>query len=214
MMTVMTRTTLVEIMVMTTRILLALILLLSGCTGLSAFLTKHPIACSARWTGEIDEAFAEKANQDIAAAIGIKCEILFVALYSPGGSVVDGLEVVRLMRAAQDKIIIAVHGGGMVASMATMVLAAGTPGYRTIDPNTFTLIHAMRKYTGECVSVNAGPTEAEKIDNQIIYVMASVMAELTGQSVNVTMDWLKCDNSQVGNGKMLVDMGFADRVSR
>lgn len=201
-------------MTMTTRLLLSFVLLFTGCAAFPA-IAEHPIICSARWTGEIDEQFVERAQKDIDAAIEVSCQILFVALYSPGGSVVDGLEVVRMMRAAQHNLIIAVHGGGMVASMATVVLAAGTPGYRTIDPDTFTLVHGMKKYNGECVVPVPNPAaEHEKIDNQIVYVMAHVLAELTGQGINVTLDWLKCDNSLVGNGFMLVQMGFADKVVR
>ncbi len=90
--------------------------------------------------GEINEPMA---NTIIAQMLFLESENpnADISLYiqSPGGSVYAGLSILDTMRYIKPNV--ATIGMGMVASMASILLAAGAKGKRSVLPNTRVMIH-------------------------------------------------------------------------
>lgn len=90
--------------------------------------------------GEINETMA---NTIIAQMLFLESENpnADISLYiqSPGGSVYAGLAILDTMRYIKPNV--ATIGMGMVASMASILLAAGEKGKRSLLPNTRVMIH-------------------------------------------------------------------------
>ena len=66
-------------------------------------------------------------------------ESITMVINSPGGSIQDGLVLIDVMR-SYDGIIKTVSLG-MAASMAAVILAAGTKGHRYISPHSQVMLH-------------------------------------------------------------------------
>ena len=196
---------------------LTLSLLLNACYVFSSL--PDPSLCKAWWSGEINDEFAEKVRADFDRVRGNGCEKVTIALSSPGGYVVAGLETIRLMREAQGQgLVVEVHGGALVASMAVVVLAAGTPGHRYTNEHTLVIVHGPRQQEtlfepARCLSTVPNPKdENDKILNQIINTMTAVLVETTGRSWVEVSDWFACGKEQVGDGSLLVHLGIADAL--
>lgn len=193
---------------------LSLSLLLSSC---STYLWKDPNLCKAWWLTEINQAFVAKVKADLTRVQENGCKVIQVEVFSPGGSVVSTFEVVRLMQEARQKgLIIETYGRAMVASGATFVLAAGTPGHRYVGRHTFVLIHAPKRGWGvvECITYVENPTtEDAKIENIIIDKMAEIYSELSGRPFSATKTWVTCGQEQAGGGELLIRLGLADALS-
>ena len=178
-----------------------------------------PSLCRAWWTGEINDVFVEKAQTDLERVQLNGCRLVTIALNSPGGYVTDGLEVIRLMRKARaEDMIVSVHGGAVVASMAILVMAAGTPGYRYTDPHTLVVVHGPRGQAtpfepATCLAVVLNPTtEEDRVLNQIINTMIAVLVENTGRAWHEVSAWFECGQEQVGDGSLLIVLGVADAI--
>lgn len=181
----------------------------------SVFYFSPPVAsaCEARWENEVTDSLLDIVRADLARAERQGCKVLRVHLISPGGSVIAGLEIAREMRLAQARgLIMEVHGSTFVVSMATVLLAAGSPGHRYVNRNVITLIHGVSR-RGSCFYLVEKPAdEDEHMGNQIILTMASVLSELTMKPKTTTLEWLRCGKPQAGNGQLLKDLGFADHL--
>lgn len=198
-----------------TALILTLLLLSSACSGLYA--TYSDRLCKVEWQGEVNAAMVQQVKVDLARFEFYRCSTARIYVFSPGGFVVDGLEILRLMEHARQRMILETHGGSIAASMATFVLAAGSPGHRYTWRHTLTLIHGPKTQTGfdefACLAIIANPTtENEKLGNQIVRTMAAVYAELTGNPLSVTTGWLECGKEQAGDGYLLVKLGIADYI--
>jgi ATP-dependent Clp endopeptidase proteolytic subunit ClpP len=64
---------------------------------------------------------------------------LTIFINSAGGSVYDGWSIVDIM--GSSKLKIQTVGVGLIASMAAVVLAAGTKGMRVMTPNAYVMTH-------------------------------------------------------------------------
>lgn len=67
-----------------------------------------------------------------------------IYINSPGGSVIDGLAIIDVMRCIQAPIHTICFGSA--ASMGAWILAAGTKGFRRATPNSEIMIHQL--FTG------------------------------------------------------------------
>ncbi len=67
-------------------------------------------------------------------------------IISPGGPVFIAIEIAREIRDAYDRdgIIVEMHAMTLCASGCTVVLSAGTPGYRFINQATMFLVHPIQ----------------------------------------------------------------------
>jgi ATP-dependent protease ClpP protease subunit len=166
--------------------------------------------CETEWRGVVGPEFATKAKQDLQAAHG--CEVLHISLYSPGGEVFDTLDILRDMDQSKlSGLKLEIRAKNMVASAATLILAAGSPGFRHVEPDTIVVVHGIRVGWGKCQGYTEEPiTEDEKVYNSVIRLVSLKYAQYSGKRVRDTFEWLKCDNSQVGDGKLLVTLGLAD----
>jgi ATP-dependent Clp protease, protease subunit len=71
-----------------------------------------------------------------------------ILINSPGGILEEGWALLDLMELAKTKFDIRVVGIGEVASLATMILAAGTPGKRLLAPNASVMVHEFSTSMG------------------------------------------------------------------
>lgn len=184
--------------------------LLSGC--LPPFLQSNPApVCSVRWESDVDSSLVRQVRADLLAAQG--CDKLVVSLLSPGGNVIHGIEIIRLMEHAQRHgLTIEIHGGALVASMATMIMAAGSPGHRYVYLRAVVVVHGIQQ-NGDCYYPFLPPvTEREKVGAVLISILSDLLVKHTRQPANVVDSWFRCGNEQYGNGWLLVRLGMADVV--
>lgn len=169
------------------------------------------------WEGEINEEFMRSARRDLRTATDGKYKVLKVTLNSPGGSVIESLEIARLIRNTSDRgLIVEIHGVALIASGATWVIAAGTPGSRFISRWALVLMHPPQRggmFGRSCVSyVTPAVTEDDKIANAILDLMRDHMVRYTNKDVKEIERWLTCGNEQAGDGTLAVTLGLVDAV--
>lgn len=157
-----------------------------------------------------------QAITDFKAAEG--CKVLRIDLHSPGGLVTEGLELVRLIEKARESgQIVEIHGGGMVSSMATWIIAAGSPGHRYVFLHSLVVIHGLQSsgpFGERSCFTPPDPVvdEQDKIAVQMLETLAVLYAKYTGRPLEETRKWLKCGNEQHGNGWLLIKLGMADLI--
>ena len=97
-------------------------------------------------------------------------------IHSPGGTIPAGLAIYDTMQLVQPDL--ATYCVGMTASMATLLLAAGTPGKRYAMPNATVHMHqAMGGARGQAVDVEIMAKELLR-ENEII---RDILVKHTGQ---------------------------------
>ena len=132
-----------------------------------------------------------------------------IALYinSPGGSVSAGLAIYDIMQYVQNNV--ATYVMGMAASMAQVLLCAGTPGKRYALPHSQILMHQPSGGLGGTA------TDIRIQAEQMLYIkrtMAERIAFHTGQTIDqIELDfdrdrWFTADEAK--------DYGFVDHVVR
>src|SRR3990167_3086004 len=176
--------------------------------------------CRLEMIGQTDEPMLMKTRQAVANAITSKCPILVVELFSPGGPVYSSVEISQELRRAKGRgIIVQTIGRSFVASGATLVLAAGSPGYREIARNALVLTHGVqvsnRPFSSSMICKDLIPdpqTEDDKFHNQIITQIATELSITTGKPLREVLPWFCCDNTQVGDGTLAIKLGLADRI--
>ena len=126
--------------------------------------------------------------EDITANI-IVAELLYlesqdpdrdISLYinSPGGSITDGLAIYDTIRFIKpDVVTICI---GQAASMAAVILAAGTKGKRFSLPNSRILIHqpSMEGLAGQATDINIYAKELIRVRE----ILSTILSETTGQA--------------------------------
>jgi ATP-dependent Clp protease protease subunit len=97
-------------------------------------------------------------------------------IHSPGGTIPAGLAIYDTMQLVQPDL--ATYCVGMTASMATLLLSAGTPGKRYAMPNSTVHMHqAMGGARGQAVDVEIMAKELLR-ENEII---RDILVKHTGQ---------------------------------
>ncbi|MFZ6022274.1 MAG: ATP-dependent Clp protease proteolytic subunit [Patescibacteria group bacterium] len=128
-------------------------------------------------------------------------------IQSPGGSVAAGLAIYDAMQYLKPNIV--TIGMGMVASMASILLSAGTPGKRFMLPHSRVMIHQVR-LTGlpRMTATELMIENAEMQKNKML--LNEILAKHTGKDVKkVTQDteldnWMSADEA--------VKYGLVDKV--
>lgn len=128
-------------------------------------------------------------------------------IQSPGGSVAAGLAIYDAMQYLKPNIV--TIGMGMVASMASILLSAGTPGKRFMLPHSRVMIHQVR-LTGlpRMTATELMIENAEMQKNKML--LNEILAKHTGKDVKkVTQDteldnWMSSDEA--------VKYGLVDKV--
>jgi ATP-dependent Clp protease protease subunit len=130
-----------------------------------------------------------------------------VSLYinSPGGSVTDGMAIYDTIRFLQCDVV--TYCVGQAASMATLLLAAGTPGKRFALPNSRVMIHQpVGGATGQTADISIAAREILRWRKR----MNEVLAEHTGKDVaDIERD---SDRDYYMTAEEAVKYGIVDRV--
>lgn len=130
-----------------------------------------------------------------------------IYINSPGGVCTSGLAIVDTINYIKaDVITICV---GQAASMAAVLLAAGTKGKRYSLPSSRIMIHEPRTGSG------AGGTCTEQIIDleelkKIREIMATMLSGYTGQTIETVISEGKLDKYMGAEGAM--DYGLIDRI--
>ena len=130
-----------------------------------------------------------------------------ISLYinSPGGSVTDGMAIYDTIRFLQCDVV--TYCVGQAASMATLLLAAGTPGKRFALPNSRVMIHQpVGGATGQTADISIAAREILRWRKK----MNEVLAEHTGKDVaDIERD---SDRDYYMTAAEAVKYGIVDRV--
>ncbi len=114
-----------------------------------------------------------------------------ISLYinTPGGDVTAGWAIMDTMQYIKPKV--STIGMGLVASMGSILLAAGEKGKRFVLPNTEIMIHQPSSGTkGQVTDMEISLRETQRVKNVII----KQMAEFTGRKEKEVFDAMERDN--------------------
>ncbi|MFV1957290.1 MAG: ATP-dependent Clp endopeptidase proteolytic subunit ClpP [bacterium] len=149
------------------------------------------------------------ANVVIAQLLYLEAEApekdIHIYINSPGGSVSAGLAIYDTLRYIKSEIeTICI---GQAASMAALILAAGTVGKRMALPHARIMIHQpMGGFSGQASDIDIHAREIIRIKNELNEILSST----TGQPLErIETD---TDRDFFMSGKQAVEYGIVDRV--
>jgi ATP-dependent Clp protease protease subunit len=157
-------------------------------------------------SGEIDSA---SANVIIAQLLFLAAENnekdINIYINSPGGECDAGFAIYDAMQLVKCPIVTTCVG--IAASMAAVLLCAGTKGKRNILPNSRVMIHQPSGGArGQATDIELAADEIKKIKKRIY----RIMAHHTGQSVDkIEAD---CDRDKYMDADETVQYGLVDKV--
>ncbi len=114
-----------------------------------------------------------------------------ISLYinSPGGDVTAGWAIMDTMQYIKSPV--STIGMGLVASMGSVLLAAGAPGKRFVLPNTEIMIHQPSSGTqGKVTDMEIYMAEMQRVKK----IFVKQMAEFTGRKEKEVFDAMERDN--------------------
>ncbi|HOK45798.1 MAG TPA: ATP-dependent Clp protease proteolytic subunit [Bryobacteraceae bacterium] len=131
-----------------------------------------------------------------------------ISLYinSPGGSISSGLAILDTMRFVEPDIVTICVG--QAASMAAVLLAAGTKGKRYSLPHSRILIHqpSMSGLAGQAADIDIYAKEILRMRE----ILNQILAESTGQPVEkIARD---VDRDYIMDAEQALEYGMIDRV--
>lgn len=84
--------------------------------------------------------------QEVASAMDFfqsaQAKLIKVHINSSGGGLFDSIGIAQIFLSMRDKIRIETYGSGIVGSGATLIIMAGTPGYRHAYADTIFMLHS------------------------------------------------------------------------
>jgi len=129
-----------------------------------------------------------------------------IYINSPGGSITAGLAILDTMRFVKPDIVTICVG--QAASMAAVLLAAGSKGKRFSLPNSRIMIHqpSMQGLAGQATEIDIYAREILRMRE----TLNKLLAEATGQPVDrVARD---VDRDYIMSPEQALDYGMIDRV--
>ncbi|MCP5049626.1 MAG: ATP-dependent Clp protease proteolytic subunit [bacterium] len=94
-----------------------------------------------------------------------------IYINSPGGIITSGMAIYDTMRFIKNEIVTICIG--QAASMAAVLLAAGTPGKRYALPNSKVLIHQpLGGFEGQATDIMIQAEEIKKVKDKLIDILA------------------------------------------
>lgn len=114
---------------------------------------------------------AETFVRKIHAAEEIRQPVIPVVIDSPGGEVYS---LMRMLSAIEgSKIPVATISSGKSMSCGCILLSAGTPGYRYVDPNSTIMLHDVSSgKIGKSEDLKVSAAEADRLKKSIFHKMA------------------------------------------
>jgi len=156
--------------------------------------------------GPIDDAVA---SLTIAQLIFLEADDpdkdISIYINSPGGVVSSGLAIYDTMRFIKPDV--ATTAIGQAASMAALLLAAGTKGKRTALPNSRVIIHQpMGGVQGQASDIDIHAREILKTRDRL----NQILAEATGQPIEKIA--LDTDRDRILDAMEAAEYGLIDKV--
>lgn len=157
-------------------------------------------------SGEIND---QTANSIIAQLLFLDAQDstkdISIYINSPGGVITSGLAIMDTMNFIKSDVsTIAI---GMAASMASVLLAAGTKGKRFALPNSTVLIHQpLGGAQGQATEIEIAAEEILKTRKK----MNQILADATGQSIETIQKDTERDNYMTAEEAK--DYGLIDRI--
>lgn len=135
-------------------------------------------------------------------------EPLKVVICSGGGEVIAGQAIYDLMQGVKNEVH--TYCIGRAASMAAVLLAAGTKGHRYILPHSEVMIHEVLIGGG----VGGSATSISKISesiNKTRDVMNGILAKHTGKTIEEINEATSFDNYMTA--QQAVEFGICDKIT-
>ena len=129
-----------------------------------------------------------------------------IYINSPGGSITSGLAILDTMSFVRPDIV--TFCVGQAASMAAVLLAAGTKGKRFSLPNSRIMIHqpSMQGLAGQAADIDIYAKEILRMRE----TLNRILAEFTGQAIDrIARD---VDRDYIMSPEQGVDYGMIDKV--
>jgi len=129
-----------------------------------------------------------------------------IYINSPGGSITSGLSILDTMSFVRPDIV--TFCVGQAASMAAVLLAAGTKGKRFSLPNSRIMIHqpSMQGLAGQAADIDIYAKEILRMRE----TLNRILAEFTGQAIDrIARD---VDRDYIMSPEQGVDYGMIDKV--
>lgn len=122
-------------------------------------------------TGQIDSNNANYIIMKLLMMDSVSHDDIYLYINSPGGSVTDGLAIIDTMNHIKsDVITIAI---GTAASMAAVILSAGTKGKRFALENANILIHQiMGGVQGQATDIEIAYNHIAKLKDKLLDILA------------------------------------------
>ena len=158
--------------------------------------------------GPIDETMAEIIIPQLLYLDSLNCDPIHMYISSPGGSIDAGFSIIDVMHFIESPVY--TYGLGMVASMASLILMAGEPNYRSATLNSRILIHQPLGGTqGQAEDIIRYAEDIKRIKNKII----SFMYIHTGREFDKIAEDIDRDNIMYSyEAKNYGEYGIIDKV--
>ncbi len=155
--------------------------------------------------GPIDEPNSIQAVEQLLRLDNQSVAPIRLYLFSPGGSVHAGFAILDTVRHLRSPVY--TIGFGLVASMASLLLAVGSRGHRYLLPNTRVMIHPARGETaGQPAEIESGYQLFQSVSEDI----ERILAEATGKPrTTITAALAK---AAYLSAEEAVSLGLADTV--
>lgn len=127
----------------------------------------------------------------------------------PGGSIRDGLVLIDVIKSLP--FTVRTVSLGIAASMAAVILAAGTKGHRYISANSWAMLHQPLIQNGLSSSSCSEVEEVAKTLIERKEMLNNMLSELTGNSVE-TISKITSKNSYL-NAQDTLNLGLVDAIA-
>ncbi len=106
---------------------------------------------------------------------------IYLYINSPGGSVIDGLAIIDTMNSISSDVV--TIASGLAASMAAVILAAGTPGKRFAQRHASIMIHnpLTANPQRKLLDAEASIEHAKRLRSDIFDIMAKACSKTSEQ---------------------------------
>lgn len=136
-------------------------------------------------------------------------EPITILINSPGGSILEGLVLIDVMKACP--CTIRTVSLGIAASMAAVILASGTKGFRYISPSSQVMLHQPLIAGG---TPGGNCSEIEAVANSLMQTkkhLDQLLSKLTGKSIKAIRTLTSKDTYL--NAKEACENGLVDKIA-
>lgn len=158
-------------------------------------------------TGEITDEMAANINAQLIFLANQAPQEIEIYVSSPGGSVTAGLAIIDMMRKVEQKVPVSTICVGCAASMAAVVLSAGTKGRRFMTRHAEVMLHMPSCYgiSGREVDIRVAAEHISRLKNDINFILASNCDKDIG-----TIEMLTGNTDSWLDAKEACDLGIVD----